>query len=230
MARIRSINPCAPKDEDVARLSLAARYVWAFIPCQPDREGRLKDSAFTLKTEILPADNVDMEAVLAELAAARLIIRYEANGRRYIQIRTFLRHQSPHTREIQSIIPPPPGEVVTEHDLGDASAKAGQTNGAASDQPGVAGVSRGPSHAVPDPSPVSSSLSPLRPPAGARSENNAKVWPPHRWRSEYGLAWCQRYQQIAYGMASDSKGCESLSYVLDVLPVEERVEGRHARQ
>lgn len=107
MARIRSINPCAPVDEDVATMSMAARYVWAYLPCHADREGRLRDAAFTLKLAICPLDTLDMESVLAELAARRHIIRYEVDGRRLIQIRNFSKHQKPHARETESRFPPP---------------------------------------------------------------------------------------------------------------------------
>src|SRR5262245_22943420 len=105
MGRIRLINPAAPLDEDVASMSLAARYAWAYLPCYADRDGRLRDSAFTLKASIFPGDNVDMEAVLSELAHARHIIRYVVDGRKYIQIRSFERHQRPHPREMPSEIP-----------------------------------------------------------------------------------------------------------------------------
>ena len=108
MARKRNVNPDAPKDEDVASMTIWARYVWTHLPCHADREGRLKDSAFTLKMEILPADDVDMEAILAELAAKRHIIRYRsADGRKFLQIRSFSKHQTPHIREGASSIPAP---------------------------------------------------------------------------------------------------------------------------
>jgi hypothetical protein len=106
MARIRSTHPGAPRDEDVATLSIYARYLWAYMPCHADREGRLKDSAFNLKLEVFPGeDEVDVEAMLAELASKKLIIRYEVGAKRYIQIRNFLRWQNPHKREPESAIP-----------------------------------------------------------------------------------------------------------------------------
>lgn len=82
-----------------------ARLVWAYLPCHADQAGRLKDSAFMLKVAILPADNVDMEALLDELADRRHIIRYQANGQRYIQIRNFRKYQNPHKNEPVSTVP-----------------------------------------------------------------------------------------------------------------------------
>ena len=107
MSRVRSLNPSATLDEDVASLSIHARYAWAYLPCYADRAGRMKDAPFTLNFAIFPADAVDMDAILEELARARHIIRYEAEGGRWIQIRSFDRYQHPHARESESTIPAP---------------------------------------------------------------------------------------------------------------------------
>jgi hypothetical protein len=115
MARTRLINPDAPKDEAVATLSPLARVTWAYLPCHADREGRLEDKPFKLKFEILPADNVSMDELLDELEAGHLIHRFVAGGRRFIQIRTFLRHQNPHKNERASVIPPPDATPAPEH-------------------------------------------------------------------------------------------------------------------
>jgi hypothetical protein len=112
MARRRSIQHTAPKDEDVAGMSLPARYVWAYLPCYADREGRLDDKPFYLKVEILPLDNMEMDSILDELALRKHIIRYTAkDGRKYIQIRSFLKYQTPHKDEAKSKIDPPVGYV-----------------------------------------------------------------------------------------------------------------------
>jgi hypothetical protein len=108
MARSRLIHPGAPTDEAVAKCSVYARLVWAYLPCHVDREGRCDDKPFELKLRILPTDDVDMGALLGELARANLIIRYQVRGRGYVQIRTFNRHQNPHRNEASSVIPPPP--------------------------------------------------------------------------------------------------------------------------
>lgn len=113
MARRRSIQHTAPKDEDVAGMSLPARYVWAYLPCYADREGRLDDKPFYLNVEILPLDNMDMDGILDELALRKHIIRFTAakDGRKYIQIRNFLKYQTPHKEEAPSKIDPPPGYI-----------------------------------------------------------------------------------------------------------------------
>lgn len=142
MPRTRSIHPGQATDEDVATMSIWARYVWALLPCHADRDGRLKDSAFTLKAAILPGDAVEMEPILAELASRGHIVRYQVEGKKYIQIRTFSKYQTPHTRENASTIPPMSGVSGAGHDLGGASA-----------QPRLASASPVPSSPDPDPDP-----------------------------------------------------------------------------
>jgi hypothetical protein len=121
MSRIRLINPAGPKDEAVASCSLAAQHAWVYLPCHADRAGRLEDKPITLRFEIFPASpSVDMDALLAELAAVNLIRRYQVDGKRYIAIRTFARHQRPHRNEAPSTIPGPPegsclGPSETDH-------------------------------------------------------------------------------------------------------------------
>lgn len=107
MARVRSIHPGAPVDEDVATMSIYARHLWAYLPCHADREGRLKDAPFTLKLAILPTDDVNVSSLLDELATHGLIQRYESDGRKFIQIRSFAKYQTPHVREAESTIPAP---------------------------------------------------------------------------------------------------------------------------
>ena len=71
-----------------------------------DREGRLKDHPKQIKMEIYPCDNVDIDALLEELAGARHLIRYTAaDGQRLLQIRNFRMHQNPHRNEPPSRFP-----------------------------------------------------------------------------------------------------------------------------
>ena len=110
MARIRAIHPRAPQDDDVASMSLAARYLWAYLPCHADREGRMEERPLMLKGEVFPADSVDVAVLLTEMEERRFIVRYRgANGRRLIQIRNFRAYQRPDHRERQSILQAPDG-------------------------------------------------------------------------------------------------------------------------
>lgn len=116
MSRKRTLNAQQCTDDDVVQVSIFARYVFAFLPCFADREGRLDDKPRALRSAILPEESVDMDALLNELVKANLVIRYDANGRRYIQIRSFAKHQAPHRNEADSVIPEaPPTREITVH-------------------------------------------------------------------------------------------------------------------
>lgn len=107
MARIRTIKPEAFDDPDLNGLPFAARWLFIGLLTQADRAGRLVDDPRRLKVRLLPYDNVDLNGLLEKLADARFILRYRAGDSRYIQIRTFDRHQHPHVKEPESTIPAP---------------------------------------------------------------------------------------------------------------------------
>jgi len=123
MSRMRTIKPSFFTNEELARLSPFARLLFAGLWTLADRDGRLEDRPRRIKAELLPYDDdVDVDALLADLAAAGFIRRYEvAAAGRFIWIVTFLKHQKPHSREIASVIPAP------AHDLGDAEARPRET-------------------------------------------------------------------------------------------------------
>lgn len=109
MARIRSIKPEFFYDEHLAELDPSIRLFFIGLWTCADRAGRLDDSPKRLKAQLMPYDNFDSDAAL-NILSERFIIRYISDGRRYIQIINFLKHQIPHYKEIPSVIPPP-----TEH-------------------------------------------------------------------------------------------------------------------
>lgn len=107
MARARNIKPGFYKNEDLAECSIWARFIFPGLWMLADREGRLEDRPKRIKGELLPFDSQDVEPLLVELAARGFIERYEVEGRAYIQIIAFSKHQNPHHREAESDIPPP---------------------------------------------------------------------------------------------------------------------------
>ena len=184
-------------------MSWQARLTWAYLPCHADREGRLKDAPFTLKLAILPVDNVDMNAVLDELQAKRHIVRYEVEGRRYIQIRNFARYQNPPVRETPSEIPPAPGQAQPRQALA---------------MPGPEKAVAGPADPdlIPDQDP-----DPEERPAPAIPGGTWSAWD---WFSKFGRQWSAKYQRLTYGQGEgDSKAIGQLSGLLDALPFDERV-------
>jgi len=119
MPRIRSLKPEFFKDEDLATLPIATRYFFEGLWCCADKAGRLEDRPKYLKVEIFPYDDEqDVESMIQQLEHPNIperpnkqfIQRYEVDGRKYIQILEFSKHQSPHHTEKESTIPVAHGE------------------------------------------------------------------------------------------------------------------------
>lgn len=111
MARIRTIKPSFFESEDVAVLPFRARLLWIGLWTHCDDEGRTKDNVRLVKARIWPLDQVtlkDIDEDLAVLADAGRIVRYEADGQRYLEITNWRDHQSIN-KPTPSKIPPPPG-------------------------------------------------------------------------------------------------------------------------
>jgi len=109
--RARNLKPGFFKNEVLADIRRPwGRLLFAGLSLLADREGRLEDRPRRIQAEIFPYDpdcpDVDEMLSLLEASPERFIIRYEVNGRRYIQITNFKKHQSPHHTEKKSEIPP----------------------------------------------------------------------------------------------------------------------------
>ena len=115
--RARNLKPGFFKNEDLAELPFEARILFAGLWCLADREGRLEDRPKRIKIEVFPYDDVDIEKLLEQLGAARVILRYVDEGaeKGYISIPTFKRHQNPHKNEKPSEIPAP-GDIAKLRD------------------------------------------------------------------------------------------------------------------
>jgi hypothetical protein len=112
--RIREIKPEFFLDEELAEVSHAARLLFVGLWVLSDREGRLEDRPARIKAQVFPYGTEDCDALLAELERHQgtFITRYEVDGRRYVQIRSFARHQRPHPKETPSKLPAPPTQAV----------------------------------------------------------------------------------------------------------------------
>ena len=108
MARSRNIKPGFFLNDELAECEPLARILFAGLWCIADREGRLEDRPKRIKAEVLPYDNCDADQLLNQLVKHEFILRYEVDGSQYIQIINFKKHQNPHVKEAESIIPPPP--------------------------------------------------------------------------------------------------------------------------
>lgn len=97
MARIRTVKPEFFRSLTVAGLSLGARLTFVGLWTYVDDEGIGLDNLSLIKAEVWPLDRRHNErqvgAWMTELAEAGLIVRYEADGKRLVQVRSWLEHQ-----------------------------------------------------------------------------------------------------------------------------------------
>jgi len=122
--RIRSIKPEFFHHEGLFELErdtgLPIRLAFAGLWTCCDREGRFKWRPLTLKSFIMPYDNVDFSRVLDAMATRGFIVRYTSKDDALGFIPTWKAHQSINNREQASSIPAPP--QLPEDQQFDASA------------------------------------------------------------------------------------------------------------
>lgn len=127
MARTRNIKPGFFKDEELVDLGFPAMILFAGLWTLADRDGRLEDRPRMIKAEVFPYTNTNVEKLLCSLDEHRFIVRYEVNGQKYIQVRTWKKHQNPNIKECASVIPAP-----VEHGAGMVPAPNGHISDTAS--------------------------------------------------------------------------------------------------
>lgn len=116
--RTRDLKPDFWTDERIVQLSDAAKLLFQGLWCMADREGKLEDQPLTIGFKVRPWDPKPVEKLLNELAESGVIIRYVAEGRRYIVVPTFQEHQRFHPNEKARGLPSVRTEVVPEDHLG----------------------------------------------------------------------------------------------------------------
>jgi hypothetical protein len=118
MARIRTIKPEFFRHGalfDAERASgFPLRLAYAGLWTAADREGRFRWQPRALKLDCLPYDDCDFSAVLAALAGAGLIVKYESGGEMFGHIPSWTKHQVINQREAQSKIPAPSNQVQAQ--------------------------------------------------------------------------------------------------------------------
>ncbi len=119
MARIRTIKPDLFKHEALfeaeAETGLPLRLAFVGLWTACDREGRFLWRPRSLKTDVLPYDEVDFSRVLDALLTRGFLVKYVSNGREIGAIPSWHRHQAINNRESASALPPPP-ENIEEFD------------------------------------------------------------------------------------------------------------------
>lgn len=113
MARARNIKPAIMDNEDLSDFSPMTRLLFVYLWMLADREGRLEDRPKRIGARAFPYDrSADVDAMLGELASGGFIKRYEADGIKVIQINSFLKHQTPHGTEKDSVLPDEQGKYT----------------------------------------------------------------------------------------------------------------------
>lgn len=118
MARARNIKPSIMDNEELAELKPLHRLLFVYLWMLADREGRLEDRPKRIAVQALAYDRAaNVDAMLNDLALAGFIRRYRAAGFECILINSFLKHQTPHGTERDSILPDEEG-LFTVHKRG----------------------------------------------------------------------------------------------------------------
>jgi len=136
MARSRNVKPGLFINDELAEKHPLTRWLFVGLWTIADREGRIEDRVKKIKASCLPFDDHDVDAALNDLASGDdpFIVRYEVDGKKYIQVVNWHRHQSPHVREPESSIPcitdkpVPSTSPVTAEPVGSGKRESGIRN------------------------------------------------------------------------------------------------------
>lgn len=111
MARIRTIKPDFFKHDGLydaeQETGLPLRLAFAGLWTVCDREGRFAWRPRTIKTDVMPYDDIDFSSVLDALETHGFVHRYTVDGTAYGVIPSWDRHQAINQREAKSVIPEP---------------------------------------------------------------------------------------------------------------------------
>jgi hypothetical protein len=118
VARIRSIKPEFFTSETVSRLPLRARLTWVGLWTHSDDYGRCQDNLRLIQAAVWPLDEhitlMDIAADLEALVAVGVIRRYRAEGRDYIETRSWEEHQKVNRRSVKAWPAPPKPDTLTD--------------------------------------------------------------------------------------------------------------------
>lgn len=128
MARSRNIKPSIMDNEELAELDPLTRILFIYLWMLADREGRLEDRPKRIGAQALPYDRTtDANQMLESLCELGFIDRYEAVGIACIQVNSFLKHQTPHGTEKDSVLPNKEG-LFTVHTRGKNGYSTGEVS------------------------------------------------------------------------------------------------------
>jgi hypothetical protein len=99
MARSRNIKPAFFNNDELAELSPITRLYFIGLWTICDFRGCLEYRAKKIKAQILPYDDVNIEELTINLDQSRFISIYSVQGKQYLKILNFTKHQNPHKNE-----------------------------------------------------------------------------------------------------------------------------------
>lgn len=99
MARARNIKPSFFQDDKLGELNPVSRLAFIGMWTIADFKGCIEYRPKMMKVQLLPYDECDMDEIANTLEQARFIRFYSVQGKRYIKIVNFERHQNPHKNE-----------------------------------------------------------------------------------------------------------------------------------
>lgn len=105
MPRARNIKPGFFTNDELVALPFETRLLFIGLWTIADRAGRLLDRPKKIKMDVMPGDEVDVDACLAQLANGGFIRRYAVDGLRIVQVVNWSKHQNPHVKEAVSTLP-----------------------------------------------------------------------------------------------------------------------------
>ena len=105
MARSRNIKPGFFLNDDLAELPFETRLLFIGLWCHADKAGRLTYRPKKIRAGIFPYESFDVSSMLNALFEKEFIQIYTVERHRYIQITNWDKHQSPHHKEVESILP-----------------------------------------------------------------------------------------------------------------------------
>lgn len=115
MSRIRSIKPSFFRHEKLQELGPLSMLIFSGLWTQCDKAGRFPWKPRTLKLDILPFMDFDMEKELTKLADHFFVIKYESDKEFFGVIPTFADHQRVSGKEaLEPVKYPDPPEAKTK--------------------------------------------------------------------------------------------------------------------
>jgi len=104
MARIRTIKPEFWKNESLGEMPIESQILFIGMWNLSDRRGFIEDRPKRIKAEIFPYRDINIDQAIDDLIP-EFVRRVDVDGKMYLHILNFTKHQACNVREPESIIP-----------------------------------------------------------------------------------------------------------------------------